>query len=65
MILSCQIDRLTICSRNARIPPYSEQYAAVAQSVERIHGKDEVSGSIPDGGSIPFKVCGMDSRSQG
>ena len=26
--------------------------AAVAQSVERIHGKDEVSGSIPDRGSI-------------
>ncbi len=26
-------------------------YAAVAQMVERIHGKDEVSGSIPDCGS--------------
>ena len=26
--------------------------AAVAQTVERIHGKDEVSGSIPDCGSI-------------
>ena len=26
--------------------------AAVAQMVERIHGKDEVSGSIPDCGSI-------------
>lgn len=26
--------------------------AAIAQLVERIHGKDEVSGSIPDRGSI-------------
>ena len=26
--------------------------ANVAQSVERIHGKDEVSGSIPDIGSV-------------
>ncbi len=26
--------------------------AAIAQSVERIHGKDEVSGSNPDRGSI-------------
>ena len=26
--------------------------AVVAQLVERIHGKDEVSGSIPDDGSI-------------
>ncbi len=27
-------------------------YAAIAQLVERIHGKDEVSGSTPDRGSI-------------
>ena len=27
-------------------------YAVVAQSVERIHGKNEVSGSIPDNGSF-------------
>ncbi len=27
-------------------------YAVVAQSVERIHGKNEVSGSIPDNGSL-------------
>ena len=26
-------------------------YAAIAQLVERIHGKDEVSGSSPDRGS--------------
>lgn len=26
--------------------------AAIAQLVERVHGKDEVSGSIPDRGSI-------------
>ncbi len=26
-------------------------YAAIAQLVERIHGKDEVSGSTPDRGS--------------
>ena len=29
--------------------------AAVAQQVERIHGKDEVSGSIPDRGSTPLR----------
>ncbi len=29
-----------------------DSLAAVAQLVERIHGKDEVSGSIPDRGSI-------------
>ena len=28
------------------------QCAAIAQLVERIHGKDEVSGSTPDRGSI-------------
>lgn len=28
------------------------RYAAIAQLVERIHGKDEVSGSTPDRGSI-------------
>ena len=27
-------------------------YAAIAQLVERIHGKDEVSGSSPDRGSM-------------
>ena len=27
-------------------------YAAIAQLVERIHGKDEVTGSSPVGGSI-------------
>ena len=27
------------------------RYAAIAQLVERIHGKDEVSGSTPDRGS--------------
>ena len=31
---------------------YNQPHAAIAQMVERIHGKDEVSGSIPDGGSI-------------
>ena len=35
--------------------------AAIAQLVERIHGKDEVSGSNPDRGSIlnylPFTIC--------
>ena len=29
----------------------SDDYAAIAQLVERIHGKDEVSGSSPDRGS--------------
>lgn len=29
--------------------------AVVAQLVERVHGKDEVSGSTPDNGSI--KTC--------
>ena len=30
----------------------SLKLAAVAQLVERVHGKDEVSGSIPDCGSM-------------
>lgn len=29
-----------------------QKHAAIAQLVERIHGKDEVSGSNPDRGSI-------------
>ncbi len=31
-------------------------YAVVAQLVERVHGKDEVSGSTPDNGSITIIV---------
>ncbi len=30
----------------------AQVYAAIAQLVERIHGKDEVSGSIPGRGSM-------------
>ena len=30
---------------------YYSLFAAIAQLVERIHGKDEVSGSSPDRGS--------------
>jgi hypothetical protein len=30
----------------------TKKCAAIAQLVERIHGKDEVSGSNPDGGSM-------------
>ena len=30
----------------------STEYAVIAQLVERIHGKDEVSGSNPGDGSI-------------
>jgi len=33
-----------------------QRYAAIAQLVERIHGKDEVSGSIPDRGSIFMRM---------
>ena len=32
-----------------------DRYASVAQSVERNHGKVEVSGSIPLGGSAVLK----------
>ncbi len=31
---------------------FQHQVAAIAQLVERIHGKDEVAGSNPAGGSI-------------
>ena len=31
---------------------YNDSSAAIAQLVERIHGKDEVTGSSPVGGSI-------------
>ena len=43
-------------------------YAAIAQLVERIHGKDEVTGSNPVGGSIfyyflpQWSWSGSDSR---
>jgi hypothetical protein len=40
-----------------RLPVW--QYADVAQLVERIHGKDEVSGSIPDIGSEIRKKRGI------
>ena len=33
---------------------YNKTCAAIAQLVERIHGKDEVTGSNPVGGSIFF-----------
>ncbi len=33
------------------IPGSTTTYASLAQLVERIHGKDEVSGSNPEGGS--------------
>ena len=32
-------------------------YAAIAQLVERIHGKDEVQGSNPCRGSITLIIC--------
>jgi hypothetical protein len=31
---------------------FQHVFAQIAQLVERVHGKDEVSGSIPDLGSI-------------
>lgn len=42
--------------------------AAIAQLVERIHGKDEVSGSTPDRGSIllplafSYEICYNDTK---
>ena len=39
--------------RNDWVAKY-KNIAVVAQLVERIHGKDEVSGSNPDNGSIDF-----------
>ena len=45
--------RIKSCDRT---PPGNQiRYANVAQSVERTHGKGEVSGSIPDIGSIEYK----------
>lgn len=38
--------------KNRRAHARQRPYAVVAQLVERIHGKDEVSGSTPDDGSI-------------
>ena len=37
-------------------------YAAIAQLVERIHGKDEVSGSSPDRGSKKFFISWQPTR---
>ena len=39
---------MLVCTSYGRIP----SNAAIAQLVERIHGKDEVSGSSPDRGSM-------------
>ena len=36
--------------------------AAIAQLVEHIHGKDEVSGSSPDGGSRRFYFVEQDEK---
>lgn len=38
--------------KTGKITPVIWHFAAIAQLVERIHGKDEVSGSTPDRGSI-------------
>ena len=35
---------------------HNQVHAAIAQLVERIHGKDEVSGSSPDRGSIVSRL---------
>src|SRR5262249_32541444 len=40
---------------HVRAPKKSIDYAHVAQSAERVLGKDEVSGSIPDMGSIALE----------
>lgn len=44
------------CSKQLHLTPiYS--YAAIAQLVERIHGKDEVPGSNPGRGSIDYQTA--------
>lgn len=40
---------LTLTKKHGTLLPYF--FAAVAQLVERFHGKEKVSGSNPDGGS--------------
>ena len=39
-------------------------YAAIAQLVERIHGKDEVSGSSPDRGSKKLSTSWQSTKNQ-
>ena len=39
-----------------------QKHAAIAQLVERIHGKDEVSGSNPDRGSIFLPIFTIITR---
>ena len=43
--------RLTLKTSYDILFPSKSRHAVLAQLVERIHGKDEVSGSIPEDGS--------------
>lgn len=48
LILGMEIDKVCLV--------YVKKRAAIAQLVERTHGKGEVSGSIPDRGSIKIVI---------
>ena len=53
-----QPSKLGVAGSNPVSRSRFEGQAHVAQMAERVLGKDEVSGSIPDMGSIGFRVAG-------
>src|SRR5262249_16476987 len=57
-----QPSKLGVAGSNPGSRSKSAASAHVAQSVERVLGKDEVSGSIPDMGSISIRIATANGR---
>ena len=57
-----QPSKLGVAGSNPVSRSKSRASAHVAQSVERVLGKDEVSGSIPDMGSISIRIATANGR---
>ena len=57
-----QPSKLGVAGSNPVSRSKSRACAHVAQSVERVLGKDEVSGSIPDMGSISIRIATANGR---
>jgi hypothetical protein len=49
---------ISITATNIGVQLQKQRFAPLAQSVERIHGKDGVAGSIPAGGSTKVMTSG-------
>ena len=57
-----QPSKLGVAGSNPVSRSRSRVFAHVAQSAERVLGKDEVSGSIPDMGSISISIATANGR---